>query len=430
MSSQRSDAGRDVSSEIRAGGGLAVDTPPSPAGHAGHGHAGHTGRAGPREPDRTQSDRTPPDRTPPERELTDRDRTDHAEPARTMDAIDAMLREVCDDIALGWADRVPESADILPADLPETLLTWLLPASGKRLRPLMCHWGWVAAHGAVDGRGRDDMVRAAAALELLHLFALVHDDVMDRGASRRGRETVHVSAAKAHAGSGSLGDSVLFGDSVAILLGDLALSEASLLIAGTPRPLLDMWGEMLRELVHGQLLDITAAAARRRDIEHSRRVARLKSGAYTIQRPLLLGALAAGAGPETLGALAAYGDHLGEAFALRDDVLGVWGDPTATGKPVGDDLLASKATVLLAEARRLLPPATSERYLGPASVITPDDVPELQRLMVEVGVLDEVETRITDEVARALDALDGCGLHPDGVRSLTELAHATAWRNA
>ncbi|WP_169735708.1 polyprenyl synthetase family protein [Intrasporangium oryzae] len=399
--------------------GVAVDTPPPRVDHRG-----------PRQLEQGRDERGRDERGRAEPGRPGQGGPDRAEPARTMDAIDGLLREVCDDIALGWAERVPESADILPADLPETLLTWLLPASGKRLRPLMCHWGWVTAHGAVDGAGHDDMVRAAAALELLHLFALVHDDVMDRGASRRGRETVHVAAAKAHAGSGALGDSVLFGDSVAILLGDLALSEASILISGTPRPLLDMWREMLRELVHGQLLDITAAAARRRDLEHSRRVARLKSGAYTIQRPLLLGALAAGAGPETLCALAAYGDHLGEAFALRDDVLGVWGDPAATGKPVGDDLLAAKATVLLAEARRLLPPATSERYLGPASVITPDDVPELQRLMVEVGVLDEVESRITDEVARALDALDDRGLHPDGVRSLTELAHATAWRSA
>ena len=347
-----------------------------------------------------------------------------------MAAIDAILRDVCDDVAAGWAHRVPGAADILPTDLPDLLLSWLLPATGKRLRPLMCHWGWVTAHGAVDGSGHDDMVRAGAALELLHLFALVHDDVMDRGASRRGRETAHVEAAKAHADSGALGDAVLFGDSVAILLGDLALSEASILVGRSPATLQQMWCEMLRELVHGQLLDITAAAARRRDLEHSRRVARLKSGAYTIQRPLLLGALAAGAGPETLSALAAYGDHLGEAFALRDDVLGVWGDPVATGKPVGDDLLAAKATVLLAEARRLLPADASERYLGPGSVITPDDVPELQRLMVESGVLDEVESRITDEVGRALAALDGGDLDREGVRNLTQLAHATGWRTA
>ncbi len=349
---------------------------------------------------------------------------------RTMAGIDEMLRAVCEDISAGWFDRAPEPVDVLSDELPATLLSWLLPAGGKRLRPLMCHWGWVAAHGPSRGGGHDEMVRAGAALELLHLFALVHDDVMDRGDSRRGRPTPHVDAAKAHADQGALGDSVLFGDSVAILLGDLALSEASVLIAGAPASLQHLWREMLRELVHGQLLDVTAAAARRRDIGHARRVARLKSGAYTIQRPLLLGALAAGADPSTLTALTAYGEHLGEAFALRDDMLGVWGDPAATGKPVGDDLLASKATVLLAEARRLLPPEVSERYLGASAQITPDDVPVLQQLMVEAGVREEVERRIAHELDAALAQLDEADLHPLGVEHLTALAHATAWRNS
>lgn len=349
---------------------------------------------------------------------------------RTMAGIDEMLRTVCDDIAAGWFERAPEPVDVLLEELPATLLGWLLPAGGKRLRPLMCHWGWVASHGNAHGGGYDEMVRAGAALELLHLFALVHDDVMDRGDSRRGRPTPHVEAAKAHADQGALGDSALFGDSVAILLGDLALSEASVLIAGASRSLQHLWREMLRELVHGQLLDVTAAAARRRDMGHARRVARLKSGAYTIQRPLLLGALAAGADPGTLTALTAYGEHLGEAFALRDDMLGVWGDPAATGKPVGDDLLASKATVLLAEARRLLSPEVSERYLGASAQITPDDVPVLQQLMVDAGVREEVERRIAHELDAALAQLDEADLHPLGVENLTALAHATAWRTS
>ncbi|RKT76854.1 geranylgeranyl diphosphate synthase type I [Terracoccus luteus] len=355
--------------------------------------------------------------------------------SRTMDDIDALLREVCDDLSAGWATRVPDAVDVLDADLPETLLGWLLPATGKRLRPLMCHWGWVSAGGAAvtaeePDPCRTEMVRVGAALELLHLFALVHDDVMDRGSSRRGRPTAHVEAARAHVQEQALGDPVLFGDSVAILLGDLALSEASLLVTETSRPVQLHWREMLRELVHGQLLDVTAAAARRRDVEHSRRVARLKSGAYTIQRPLVLGALVAGAPAPVTDALEAYGAHLGEAFALRDDVLGVWGDPLTTGKPVGDDLLLSKATVLLAEARRLLPPDLSERYLGRDAHITPEDVPVLQQLMVERGVLDVVEGRIDRELELALECLSQADLEPVGARRLQALAESTARRAA
>ncbi len=426
MSPERSAIGNDTNTDIGAG-----QTPrreshrAAPAGRRDTG-SGIDHERRPRSMDRRQPVPTRRDTEA----VTDAD--------RTMAAIDAMLREVHADLAAGWVERVPGPPDILSEDLPETLLGWLLPATGKRLRPLMCHWGWVAAHGptdegadgdgALDPTGHDVMVRTGAALELLHLFALVHDDIMDRGHSRRGRATAHVEAAAAHEEHGALGDPTLFGDSVAILLGDLALSEAAVLIADAPARLRALWREMLRELVHGQLLDVTAAAARRRDLDHARRVARLKSGAYTIQRPLLLGALAAGADDDQFAALTAYGEHLGEAFALRDDVLGVWGDPATTGKPVGDDLLAAKATVLLAEARRLLPDEASERYLGPACVITPDDVPHLQRLMVEAGVRDEVEARIDRELALALAHLEDAELHPLAVAKLTTLAHATARR--
>lgn len=434
MSPERSAIGSDTNTDIGAGQTLRREshrTPPAGRGPSGTANdRERRSRALERPRDATGQTRRPSDATQTAGSVTD--------PHRTMDAIDVMLREVHADLEAGWADRVPGPPDILGQDLPETLLDWLLPATGKRLRPLMCHWGWVAAHGpvddddadggALDPSGHDVMVRTGAALELLHLFALVHDDIMDRGDSRRGRVTAHVEAAASHTEHGALGDAVLFGDSVAILLGDLALSEAAVLIADAPASLRALWREMLRELVHGQLLDVTAAAARRRDVDHARRVARLKSGAYTIQRPLLLGALAAGADGDQLAALTAYGEHLGEAFALRDDVLGVWGDPATTGKPVGDDLLAAKATVLLAEARRLLPDEASERYLGPACVITPEDVPELQRLMVEAGVRDEVEARIDRELALALAHLDDAELHPLAVENLTLLAHATARR--
>lgn len=358
------------------------------------------------------------------------DRTLRQESTATLDALDAILAALCTDLDDEWRARSPEQVDVLPSDLPEMLRSRLLGSTGKRLRPLMCHWGWVAAHGGVEGRGRESMVRAAAALELLHLFALVHDDVMDRSDSRRGRQTAHVEARVAHEAAGALGDSGVFGDGIAVLLGDLALSEASLLVAETPSHVRAIWQTMLRELVHGQTLDLTAAAARRRDLDLARRVARLKSGSYTVQRPLLIGAAIAGATPTMNRALSTFGEHLGEAFALRDDLLGVWADPQKTGKPVGDDLLSGKPTVVLAAARRLLPDALARRYLGPDSVVTAADVPVLQELFSDWGVFDEVEERIDDEATAALDSLDGAGLHPDGVAGLAAMVRLTAWRDA
>ncbi|MEO7447144.1 MAG: polyprenyl synthetase family protein [Humibacillus sp.] len=362
--------------------------------------------------------------------------TDWATPPRvpeleeTLRRTDEVLAQVCVELDHQWRERCPEPADVLRADLPEHLRSWLLPAAGKRLRPAMCHWGWVSAGGSARGVGRGDVVTVCAALELVHLFALVHDDVMDRSDSRRGRITTHVDAAEQHSAAGGLGDPALFGDSIAILFGDLALTESWVLAGTLPPGLQRAWADMLRELVQGQLLDVTGAAARRRDLGQARRVARLKSGAYTVQRPLLLGALAARADTASLAALEAYGGHLGEAFALRDDVLGLWGDPTRTGKPVGDDLLRGKATVLLAEAARLLPDDVAERHLGPRSVITEDDVDDLLTRMLDAGVLEQAEQRVSDEVDLALAALDHVNLDPTGADALRSLARSIAWRHA
>jgi geranylgeranyl diphosphate synthase type I len=352
----------------------------------------------------------------------------HPSVRQTLAATDSLLAEVVSELADGWHARTSDPVPVLPQDLPELLLGWLLPAGGKRLRPVLCHWGWVAARGS--STDRDDLVATCAALELVHLFALVHDDVMDRSDARRGRVTVHVEAAKAHAGAGALGDPVLFGDSVAILFGDLALSEAWGLVGGVGGDLRRAWTWMLRELVQGQLFDVTGAAGRSRDLDRARLVARLKSGAYTVQRPLELGALAAGASAEAMAALSAFGEHLGEAFALRDDVLGVWGDPRRTGKPVGDDLLSAKPTVLLAEAAELLPADAVARYLGDAGSITPEDVHDVQRLMLDAGVLRRVEKRITVEVELACAALEAAPLDADATAELRELAAAVAWRDS
>src|SRR6478672_11782425 len=174
-------------------------------------------------------------------------------PAHTLARADELLEQVCERLEAQWRERSPEPPDVLSDDFPQLLRDWLLPTAGKRLRPVMCHWGWAAAHGP-DRAGADDLVATCAALELVHLFALVHDDVMDRSDARRGRVTVHVEAAKAHAGAGALGDPVLFGD--------LALSEAWGLVGGVGGDLRRAWTSMLRELVQGQLFDVTGAAGR------------------------------------------------------------------------------------------------------------------------------------------------------------------------
>ena len=334
--------------------------------------------------------------------------------------------------SLGSGSPAAGPADILlDHDLPE-MLQALNGKGGKRIRPSMAYWGWVAAGGAdqADEASAADVVRAGAALELLHIFALVHDDVMDESDSRRGQPSVHTLAAQLHLHAGARGDARHFGESIAVLVGDLAHAEADHLVTELPRPMRTIWRLLVVELVHGQSRDLTGSAAGRRDLDHARRVARMKSGRYTVQRPLELGAAAVGAPDRVRDALLAYGEEVGEAFALRDDLLGVWGDPRSTGKPAGDDLISGKPTVILAladerlrgSARRVL------RRVGTPE-LSPADVTLLQSALAEQGVVDAVESRISTHVRDASAALDGAGLDPAGVSGLTGMAHLVAWRD-
>ena len=351
--------------------------------------------------------------------------------AVTCSDVDALLTTEVAALASEWDGySAGMGVDVLGVDLPAWLGDRLI-GRGKRLRVAMCHWGFVAAGGVPGSAGYTDMVRAAAALEALHLFALVHDDVMDVSGSRRGRPSAHVEAEAWHAASGAFGDRTLFGRNLAILLGDLAHTVADRIADGLPASLRATWYALCVELVAGQRADLTGAAAGRRDLAHASHVARLKSGRYSIERPLELVARAAGASEDVIAALTCCGEHIGRAFALRDDYLGVWGDPARTGKPACDDLLEAKATVLLSLAR--------ERLEGEAAGLlgrlgTPafsrEDVPVLAEAMRAAGVADALEGLITGEYEAAVRCVEASSLSPAGVAGLRETARTIAWRDA
>ena len=277
----------------------------------------------------------------------------------------------------------------------------------------MCHWGYVAAGADIGSPAHAEMVRAATALELLHQFALLHDDVMDESDLRRGGPAAHRQAERWHADAGALGDKAAFGRNLAVLLGDLALVQAHRLVASLGPRLRELWYELCVELVLGQRGDLTGAAAGRRDRLHAERLAQLKSSSYTVARPLALGATAAGGTAAAHRALHRYGSHAGMAFALRDEVLGVWGDPAITGKPAGDDLRTGKPTVLLSVAADRLDGAAAEalRRAGSASM-TSRDVAVLQDAMLTAGV--RRRDRAVDRQARRgrLHGFDGWCIAP------------------
>ncbi len=248
---------------------------------------------------------------------------------------------------------VPEEArwSEFDADLADPIreIGRLVLGGGKRLRPAFCHWGYAAA----GGDPADQIVAdAGAAFELMHAFALFHDDVMDDAASRRGQPTTHTVFAERHAAHGWAGEARRFGDGVAILVGDLAFVLSDRLMAEANREAWTIWNELRIELNIGQVLDIVGSVRNDRTRLKAERICRYKSGKYTIERPLHLGAVLAAPGhaQALLPALSAYGLPLGDAFQMRDDVMGAFGDPALTGKPVGGDLREGKPTPLMARA--------------------------------------------------------------------------------
>jgi geranylgeranyl diphosphate synthase type I len=307
-------------------------------------------------------------------------------------------------------------------------------SGGKRLRPTFAWWGWRGAGGSPFDPQAHAVLRAVSSLELIQAGALVHDDLIDDSTTRRGTPTVHVEFTARHRAAGWLGTPERFGAATAILLGDLALAWADDMLRSAdlwPDELARahaVWQAMRTEVLAGQYLDIVTQACGDEKPETALLIDRYKTAAYTVERPLHLGAAIAGADPALIRAYRRFGADIGIAFQLRDDLLGMFGDPSITGKPAGDDLREGKRTVLLAYGLRA---AEEKRRTGAAEVLrsaignprlTEDTITDVRELLIEVGAVAEVERRIsalTDSALRNLGATDLD--EPAGTR-LAELA--------
>ena len=312
----------------------------------------------------------------------------------------------------------------LDSDLrdPMAEIRRLVLSGGKRLRPAFCHWGYVAAGGDPDDA---IVVDAGAAFELMHAFALFHDDVMDDAASRRGEPTTHTVFAERHAAGGWAGESRRFGEGVAILIGDLAFVYADQLLATANPTAWRIWNELRVELNVGQVLDILGSVRGVRDVEQAERICRYKSGKYTIERPLHLGA--ALASPERFEMLeavfSAYGLPLGDAFQMRDDVMGAFGDSATTGKPVGGDLREGKPTPLLARALAAATPSQRTVLDGVGRPgLSDDEVSEIQQVIVDTGALADLERTIVSRTDEAVNAIEQAGIDQHAADELVALA--------
>jgi geranylgeranyl diphosphate synthase type I len=325
----------------------------------------------------------------------------------------------------------------------------LVLAGGKRIRPTFAYWGWRGLVGAREAVG--PVLPALGALELMHTFALIHDDVMDESATRRGRPTAQRLFAAQHDSARRLGDPDRFGSTSAILVGDLCLIWADQLLAQTALTTTTLFAVRARydrmriEAVAGQYLDVLGESQPADwSLDRALLVARHKTASYTVQRPLQFGlALAGAARPETDAidnAYHRYGIAVGEAFQLRDDLLGVFGDPVVTGKPAGDDLRTGKPTALLMLARQLATPAQrAELEWDPAGAAIPADrsggshgaeIERRARVIAETGAIEAIEALILQRVEHGVAALVSAPLDDEARAALTDLAVTATHRPA
>ena len=322
------------------------------------------------------------------------------------------------DIDAALRDFLEERSAALPEALPLiSEIAGLIEAGGKRLRPLFCYWGYRAAGGTHGA----PIVRAAAALELLHTFALVHDDIIDGSTERRGRPTVHVTR----------------GADVALLVGDLALvlADAALLTSGFEQDVLlaalVAYSRMRQEVISGQYLDV-ASVSEPISEEQARRIAVLKSGNYTSEEPLLIGATLAGAPETVLAALSRFGRPLGEAFQLRDDLLGTFGDRAVVGKPTDSDIREGKRNLLFAKTVAALTGEEHDFFTSRwgAASLTSQEVDRLRGLVDSCGARAATEALLQELATAARAALGEIDLDDASRDALTELLETAVGRDA
>jgi geranylgeranyl diphosphate synthase type I len=299
---------------------------------------------------------------------------------------------------------------------------------------LFAYAGFAAAGGSIE----KSALRAMAALELLQACALIHDDLMDGSDTRRGKPSIHRHFESIHVQDQLDGFAPQYGLSAAVLLGDLSLvwSDQMLNSAGLTTEqfarVLPFYNEMRVELMAGQFLDIHEQTQKDTSVDRSMKIARYKSGKYTIERPLHLGAAMSSSSNEVTDALSAYGLPLGEAFQLRDDLLGVFGDPSVTGKPAGDDLREGKRTVLIAMTHERQSPAQLEickKYFGKPD-IDAEGVAILQEIIESTGARKALEVMIDQLTDQALTAAQSQEFTDDGKALLVELANIATKRSS
>lgn len=341
---------------------------------------------------------------------------------RLIERVNAVLARTMSEHTATWSGV---SADLQPVFQH---ISDLVLGGGKRLRPQFAYWGWIAAGGVPNA---ELPVEVGSAIELLHVMALLHDDIIDDADSRRGQPTVHRHFEALHVEQQWAGESRRFGEGAAILAGDLTYVMSDALMNGVNSEARAVWHDLRLEMNVGQYLDTLGSARRERRPEMAQLVCRYKSAKYTIERPLHIGALAADAstGTQLMPMLSAYGLPLGEAFQMRDDVLGAFGDSSVTGKPVGGDFHEGKPTPMLAHAYENATSAQRQVLdLVGTLHLSDNQIAAIQSVVEEIGSREFMENKIVELRNEAIGALNKTKLNSDAHEQLVALAHVVTNR--
>ncbi len=345
------------------------------------------------------------------------------------------------------------STDLIPVvDYTQSLLQ-----GGKRFRALFCYWAWRASlsessyHQSEQEVNESEQAIAgiAASLEMFHAAALVHDDLLDQSDTRRGAPAIHKRFESLHQEKQWAGAPERFGVAGSVLVGDLMLGWSSEIFGNallhSPNREIesacrDEFSLMRVEVMAGQYLDVleeNAATTRpvKEGVGRAEKVILYKTAKYSIEAPLRIGAAFAGADQSTLNVFTQFGIPLGIAFQLRDDILGVFGDPSVTGKPAGDDLREGKRTVLVALTKEALTEqspsmANSFEELLTSRELDAQQIAFMQKLIQESGALEKTERMITELADRSLDSLESSSLEETAKSALMALALKVINRDA
>jgi geranylgeranyl diphosphate synthase type I len=343
--------------------------------------------------------------------------------AEIISRVDTVLGSQLDHERARWV-RIDSDLETVFDEIESLVL-----GGGKRLRPQFVHWGWIAAGGDPESINPANI---GAAIELLHAFALFHDDVIDDADSRRGNITTHRRLTQSHEIENLAGEARRFGEGSAILIGDITYVMSDMLMDHISPAARALWHELRFEMNIGQYLDTLGSARRERRIEVAERICRYKSAKYTIERPLHIGAVAANEeqGNLLLPLLSSYGLPLGDAFQMRDDILGGFGDASITGKPVGGDFIEGKPTPMLARAYAVANANQLEildRVGSPG--VNSQQISDIQDVVRDTGALAEMETLIGTLCDEAIAALDVDAIGSEARDALVQLAHTVTQRD-